>query len=291
MDFVRKFSWRFIALLIAGLTALAFTPLSVIGAKTDQLAVRQYSIALLICLFVGFFFKRLKWIQHIDTWLHEFGHAATVAMFGGIPKSIKLNQNSSGATSFAHSRLTPFRDLIISAAGPMGSMFTLLIGSMLVFKGQEVLLIGVVGFLVFLLLVSTVRTPFGWMVGILIWLSMAFTYSVKAGLIATIQFPYALDIYLGGFLGLASGVALRAALQRIRFHSVHGDEGKIAQHLHLPEVIVDWALVLLNAVLMFGILQYLDVGQAVAYLGDAYPDAKAKFDQLVEWFRTIPIFN
>jgi hypothetical protein len=291
MEFVRKFSWRFIALLLLGLVTLAFIPQTVLANQSDSIAIEQYSIALASCLFIGFFFKRLKWIQHIDTWLHEFGHAATVAMFGGLPKSIKLNQNSSGVTNFAHSRLTPFRDLIISAAGPLASLFTLLIGSMLVVKSQEVLLIGVVGFITFLVLISTVRTPFGWMVGILIWLSMAFTYAIKEGLIATIHFDYALDIYLGGFLGLATGVALRAALQRIRFHSSHGDEGKIAQHLHLPEVIVDWTLVILNAAVLFGVWQYLDVGQAIARLVDGSPELQAKLAQLFSWFKEIPIFN
>lgn len=291
MEFVRKFSWRFIALLLLGLVTLAFIPQTVLANQSDSIAIEQYSIALAGCLFIGFFFKRLKWIQHIDTWLHEFGHAATVAMFGGLPKSIKLNQNSSGVTNFAHSRLTPFRDLIISAAGPLASLFTLLIGSMLVVKGQEVLLIGVVGFITFLVLISTVRTPFGWMVGILIWLSMAFTYAIKEGLIATIHFDYALDIYLGGFLGLATGVAVRAALQRIRFHSAHGDEGKIAQHLHLPEVIVDWVLVILNASVLIGVWQYLDVGQAISSLVDSSPDVQAKLAQLFSWFKEIPIFN
>jgi hypothetical protein len=291
MEFVRKFSWRFIAVLLLGLVTLAFIPQTVLANQSDSIAIEQYSIALASCLFIGFFFKRLKWIQHIDTWLHEFGHAATVAMFGGLPKSIKLNQNSSGVTNFAHSRLTPFRDLIISAAGPLASLFTLLIGSMFVVKGQEILLIGVVGFITFLVLISTVRTPFGWMVGILIWLSMAFTYAIKEGLIATIHFDYALDIYLGGFLGLATGVALRAALQRIRFHSAHGDEGKIAQHLHLPEVIVDWALVILNAAVLFGVWQYLDVGQAIARLVDGSPELQAKLAQLFSWFKEIPIFN
>jgi hypothetical protein len=291
MEFVRKFSWRFTALLVLGLAALAFIPQTVVSSSTDSVAVRQYSLALLIGLFIGFFFKRLKWIQHIDTWLHEFGHAATVAMFGGLPKSIKLNQNSSGITNFSHSRLTPFRDIIISAAGPLASVFTLLVGSMLVAKSQEAILMGVVGFIIFLVLVSTVRSPFGWMVGILIWGSIAFTFAAKQGFIPTMHFAYALDIYLGSFLGLASGVALRAALQRIRFHSVHGDEGKIAQHLHLPEVIVDWSLILLNVAVLIGVLQFINTGQTISDLGESYPDLKHKLDELIQWFKSIPIFN
>jgi len=291
MDFVRKVSWRLIALLMLAISVLAFTPRSIISFPTSAESLKQYSLSLASCLFIGFFFRRLTWIRHIDTWLHEFGHATVVVLFGGMPKSIRLNQDSSGVTNFSYSKITPFRDIVISAAGPMASVFTLLLGSMLVVKGLEVVLLAVVGLFIFLLLVSTVRTPFGWVVGILIWASIAFTYSVKLGLIPTLIFPNALDIYLGCFLGLASGVSLRSTFQRIRFHSVHGDEGKIALRLHVPEVVVDWLLVILNAAVVFGVVLYLNVGATVSVVALSYPELQQKLDELIQWFKTIPILN
>jgi hypothetical protein len=106
-----------------------------------------------------------------------------------------------------------------------------------------------------------------------------------------LNFPPAPEVYLGAVLGLSSGVALRASFSRIRFHSIHGDEGKIAYHLRLPEVIVDWALALFNLAVVWLILDFLNIVPKINDFVNSTPEIRQKLDELLVWFQQIPIFN
>jgi len=293
MDYIRAFSWRLIVVSLASVLAIGFARQTESQAVGDSFGSKFFifNVTLSATFLIGFFSSKLRWIQHLDTWLHEFGHATTVTMFGGVPKSIKLNQDSSGVTSFRHGKLTPFRDILISAAGPTASSFALLFGVFLVKSGSSFWLLSIVCLITFLILVSTVRTSFGWMVGILVWLSLAVTYSISKGWLVNLYYPNAMDLYFGAFLGLATGVAIRASLRRIRVHGVHGDEGKIAAHLHLPEVLVDWGLVIVNIGIAIGVFQYLDVKGSAQQVITNYPEIQAKLAELVAWFGEIPLFK
>jgi hypothetical protein len=291
LDFVRKVSWRLITLILAGAAILALSPASFLSFASSEESQTALAWAVFIGVVIGFLFRKLRWFHHIDTWIHEFGHAAMVSAFGGLPKYIKLNQDSSGVTSFRHSKITPFRDIIISAAGPLASVMALHIGAVLASRGLAVPMLQVVAFVVLLVLISTVRSSFGWMVGILIWITMGVAVGLGGYLLLGLNFPPAPEVYLGAVLGLSSGVALRASFSRIRFHSIHGDEGKIAYHLRLPEVIVDWALALFNLAVVWLILDFLNIVPKINDFVNSTPEIRQKLDELLVWFQQIPIFN
>ena len=291
MDFVRKVSWRLITLILAGAAILALSPPAFLSLQSPEQNQTALAWTVLIGVVIGFLFRKLRWFHHIDTWIHEFGHAAMVSAFGGQPKYIKLNQDSSGVTSFRHSKITPFRDIIISAAGPLASVMALYIGAILASRGLTVFMLQVVAFIVLLVLISTVRSTFGWMVGILIWLTMGVAVGLGGYLMFGFHYGPAPEVYLGGVLGLSSGVALRASFSRIRFHSIDGDEGKIAYHLRLPEVLVDWALAIFNLLVVWLILDYLNVVPKINDFVNSTPELKQKLDELIVWVQAIPIFN
>ena len=291
MDFVRKVSWRLVTLILAGAAILALSPSAFLSLQSPELNQTALAWTVLIGVVIGFLFRKLRWFHHIDTWIHEFGHAAMVSAFGGQPKYIKLNQDSSGVTSFRHSKITPFRDIIISAAGPLASVMALYIGAILASRGLTVFMLQVVAFIVLLVLISTVRSTFGWMVGILIWLSMGVAVGLGGYLMFGFHYGPAPEVYMGGVLGLSSGVALRASFSRIRFHSIDGDEGKIAYHLRLPEVLVDWALAIFNLLVVWLILDYLNVVPKINDFVNSTPELKQKLDELIVWVQAMPIFN
>lgn len=291
MDFVRKVSWRLITLALLAAAILALSPPSFLSLPSPEQNQTALAWAVLIGVVIGFLFRKLRWFHHIDTWIHEFGHAAMVSAFGGLPKYIKLNQDSSGVTSFRHSKITPFRDIIISAAGPLASVMALYIGAVLSSRGLTILMLQVVAFIVLMVLISTVRSAFGWMVGILIWVTMALAVGMSGYLFLGFNYGPAPEVYLGAVLGLSSGVALRASFSRIKFHSIHGDEGKIAYHLRIPEVLVDWALAIFNLIVVWLILDFLNVVPKINDFVNSTPELKQKLDELLVWFQAIPIFN
>lgn len=214
-----------------------------------------------------------------------------VSAFGGLPKYIKLNQDSSGVTSFRHSKITPFRDIVISAAGPLASVMALYICAVVSSRGLTILLLQVVAFIVLLVLISTVRSAFGWMVGVLIWITIGLAVGMSGYLLLGLTYSPAPEVYLGAVLGLSSGVALRASFSRIRFHSIDGDEGKIAYHLRLPEVLVDWALAIFNLLLVWLILDFLNVVPKISNFINSTPELQQKLNELILWFQAIPIFS
>ena len=291
MEFVRKVSWRLITLILLAAAIIALSPPSFLGFQSPRENQVALSWTVFIGATIGFLFRKLRWFHHLDTWIHEFGHAAMVSAFGGQPKYIRLNQDSSGVTSFRHSKLTPFRDIVISAAGPLASVIALYICSVLAARGLAVPMMQVIAFVVLLVLVSTVRSSFGWMVGILIWITMGVAVGLGSYLLFGFHYGPAPEVYLGGVLGLASGVAVRASFSRLRFHSVDGDEGKIAYHLRVPEVLVDWALAIFNSLTVWLILDFLRVVPNIQAFVGSTPAIKQKIDELVIWFQAIPIFN
>jgi hypothetical protein len=291
LDFIRKLSWRLITLILLSAAILALSPPTFLSFKSSEESQVALAWTIFIGLIIGFLFRKLRWFHHIDTWIHEFGHAAMVSAFGGQPKYIKLNQDSSGVTSFRHSKITPFRDIIISAAGPLASVIALYICTVLSARGLATPMMQVIAFVVLLVLISTVRSSFGWMVGILIWITMGVAVGLGSYLLLGFHYGPAPEVYLGGVLGLSSGVALRASFSRIRFHSADGDEGKIAHHLRLPEVLVDWALAFFNTIVVWLILDFLSIVPKINDFVNSTPEIKQKLDELVVWFQAIPIFG
>lgn len=293
MDYIRTISWRLIAAVLVVLFVAAALGLQLpwLGSSVNSPISMEVNLCLVLTALIGFLFRSIRWIQHIDTWLHEFGHAAAVTFFGGVPKSIKLNQDSSGATNFRHNKLTPFREILISAAGPLASVFALFLVALVLKNDIQLTFLSAIGLIVFLVLVSTIRSSFGVMVGILLLISLAFTYGLSSGVFPALDYPLALDIYLSGFIGLATGVAVRSSLSRIRVHGPHGDEGKIAKQLKLPEVLVDWGLVIVNLAMVIGVFQYLEVPMSIDEAFVRYPEAQQKLSELMAWFGQIPLFK
>jgi len=289
VNFVRKAGWRLICLILAALVAVCYSPRNFLSAEMTQEQKSSYSVAVLLSLVIGFLFKRLRWFHHIDTWIHEFGHATMVTIFGGQPKYIKLNQDSSGVTSFRQTKFSPFRDVVISAAGPLASVFALYVSSMLVMRGLVLVELQTFAFVVLLVLISTVRSAFGWVVGILIWASMAVSVGLGLSAVLGLHFGAAPEVYVGAVLGLGAGVAIRASFSRLRFAGPNSDEGKISYHVHLPVSLVVWVLAAMNLFVVWSALSLVDLANwhGIGVLGSL--DIQREIQQLIAWVHSIKI--
>jgi hypothetical protein len=95
-------------------------------------------------------------------------------------------------------------------------------------------------------LITTVRSGFGWFVGILAALATGLCVALDGGHIPLIHTTNASLILLAASVSSAAGVGMREAIRRFKWDSPDGDEGKIAIALHVPEKLVDFAMTCLH---------------------------------------------
>jgi len=291
MNFVRKMGWRLIvAILLTGWATL-FLPVNLSLWTFSNIAETSLVSSLVFGLIVGFLLKRFRWIEHIDTWIHEFGHAAVGTFFGGVPESIKLNRDTSGVTSSRFRKLTRFKSIFISAAGPLATVVSLYLCIRLAAKGLSFVILPILAVIVLIVLISTVRSAWGWLVGILVWAGITFSFAAS-------QFPVfgffnssAKEIFLGAILGAASGVALRASISRLRMHGGDGDEGNIAHHLRVPEILVDLTILVMHVAIIWSTLSFLNVVPRVSELVSSSPEFQIKFQEITTWIQSLPIWK
>ena len=283
MDFIRKLGWRLVVLILLSGWVVNFTSTSNISESTQT----SLAVSVVAGFGFGFLFRRLRWIQHIDTWIHEFGHAAAATLFGAVPQSIRLNQDSSGVTNYKFKKMTGFREIVISAAGPMATVTALYLCVSMANKGLAFYMLPVIGFVVLVVLVSTVRSGFGWLVGILIWVTIGLAFVVSELPIIGYYNAAAKEIYLGALLGIGSGVALRASFTRLRMHGGDGDEGKIAARLHVPEGLVDFSIFLLHIAVIWLAMSQLSVSTRLPDYVAQTPELQTKVQEVIDWIRTL----
>lgn len=274
--FVRRITWVFIALLtVFFFVQSVFPPFESVLTKLPDNSQRTIGLTAVIAFAIGFLFRRIKWIQHIDTWIHEFGHAVTATFFGGVPKSIKLNSDSSGVTHFKPGkRLGPFRAVLIAAAGPMASSITFFVAMVFTERGQAANVMLVSSFIVLLVLLTTMRNFFGWLVGMVVLAALVFITSTATGWLVGPSHLVIQGSFLAAFTGVGSGVALRYSLKSIKTRNPYSDEQRIASVIRFPKFLIDLGLVAANVAFVAAAFQLFEVPSLVT---GVVTDLLAKF--------------
>lgn len=244
-DFLRRQVWRLNVLVIAALAGLASTPKLIerTAINLHPADKNLFVVAAISGLAAGFLFSGSKWLASLDTWLHEYGHAVVAAGMGGKPSKIKLAKDMSGLTNFTFRSNWKFRSVLVSAAGPMASMFAFVIATKLALAGTSRFFLLVVFGIILSVLFTTVRSGFGWFVGLLASAITGVSVALDGGHVPGFQTTNASLIVLAISVSSAAGVGLRESMRRFRWDSADGDEGKIAAALHVPEKLVDFLFV------------------------------------------------
>ena len=250
----RRFVWFIVVVLVIALIVqAALPPFDFMSHPLELEQLKTVAIAAGFSVAFGFLFRRVRWIQHIDTWLHEFGHAVTAAALGAAPSKIRLNSDSSGVTHFTPgARINKLKLVLLSAAGPTASTITFLVAVIFTVRGQAAEILLVSSLIVIKVLLSTVRSLFGWLVGLLVWGSMVLVTSLTSGWFLGDNRYMIQGLFLTVLTGVAAGVALRASVSMLRVNGPSLDEGSIAANMRVPETLVDLFMITFNA----GIIAY-----------------------------------
>ena len=286
---VRRIAWLVVSLAVIFFFVQAVVPpAGAILRPLDKDVLDSVLLVATVAFLFGFLFRRVRWIQHIDTWIHEFGHAVTASLLGGVPTKIQLNKDSSGATHFSPTqRPSKFKFFFVCAAGPLASTITFFIAMIFTSRGQAANVMLVSSAIVLLVLVTTVRSVWGWFVGLLVWGTMVFVTSLANDWFLGPSHFLIQGSFLAAMTGIAAGVATRASIRMMRVNGPYGDEGKIAAILRLPEGLVDFMIVVINigfATLAFAALGVFGEGYftttAPALLSDV-------FNQIQSWITSL----
>lgn len=264
--FIRRITWLFIAVLtVFFFVQSVFPPFESVLTRLPDSTRKTIGVTAATAFLVGFLFRRLRWVQHIDTWIHEFGHAVTATFFGGVPRSIKLNSDSSGVTHFKPGkRIGPFRSVLISSAGPMASSITFFVAMIFTERGQASNVMLVSSFIVLLVLLTTMRSAFGWLVGVLVLAGLVLITSTSTGWLVGPSYQVLQGGFLACFTGVGSGVALRYSLKAVRNRNPYSDEQRVASVMRIPKFVVGLGLVAANLAFVLAVFQLFALPQLIA---------------------------
>lgn len=231
-------------LVIAALGGLASSPKLIerTAINLHPADKNLFVVAAVSGLAAGFLFSSSKWLASLDTWLHEYGHAVVAAGLGGKPSKIKLSKDMSGLTNFSFKSNWKFRSVLVSAAGPLASISAFVVATQLALAGTSRFFLLVVFGIILSVLFTTVRSGFGWFVGLLAAAVTGVSVALDGGHVPGFQTTNASLIVLAISVSSAAGVGLRESMRRFRWSSADGDEGKIAAALHVPEKLIDFLL-------------------------------------------------
>jgi hypothetical protein len=249
-DFSRRLVWRLNVLVIVSLIGLASSP-KLISYTAINLHPADKNLFVIVAasgFAAGFVFPRIKWLASLDTWLHEYAHAVTAASLGGRPSKIRLAKDMSGLTNFTFRSNWRFRAVLVSAAGPLASIVTLVVATRMALAGTSRFFLLMVFAIILSVLITTVRSGFGWFVGILAALATGLCVAADGGHIPLLHTSNASLILLAVSVSSAAGVGMREAIRRFRWDSADGDEGKIAAAMHVPEKLVDFLITCIHLV-------------------------------------------
>jgi hypothetical protein len=251
-DFLRRQVWRMNVVVILALSSLATSPKLIERTAINLHPADKdiFVIAAISGLAAGFIFSSSKLLASLDTWLHEYGHAVVAAGLGGKPSKIKLARDMSGLTNFTFKRNWKFRAVLVAAAGPLASIFALVVATRMALAGTSRFFLLVVFGVILSVLFTTVRSGFGWFVGLVAAAVTGLSVALDGGHVPGIQTTNASLIVLAISVSSAAGVGLRESMRRFRWSSADGDEGKIASALHVPEKLVDFFFVCIH---LFGL--------------------------------------
>lgn len=247
-DFLRRLVWRLNVVVIASLAGLASSPKLIerTAINLHPADKNLFVIAAMSGLAAGFFFSRSRLLASLDTWLHEYGHAVVAAGLGGKPTKIKLAKDMSGLTNFNFKSNWKLRAVIVSAAGPLASIFAFVIATRMALAGTSRFFLLVVFGVILAVLFTTVRSGFGWFVGLLAAAITGLSVALDGGHVPGFQTTNASLLVLAISVSTAAGVGFRESMRRFRWTSADGDEGKIAAALHVPEKLIDFLFVCLH---------------------------------------------
>lgn len=268
---MRRLLWIVIVFVLLGLVAGAIWPEQVLRASgaPGKTSTDNTGLILAIALAFGFVFLRFKWAHHLDTLIHEFGHALVAALLGGEPKAIRLNTDTSGVTHFAMRKPGRLKALLTSAAGPLASAVTLVVGASYIQAGRASIFLLAAVVVLALVLISTMRNVWGWVVGMATSAALVASVFISTGFWPGLYLPGADGYVVAGITGVAAGIAFRQTVRRRKFASNASDEGHIARATRLPLRFVHFLLAITNFALIIGslhIIAVIDLARTPAYV-------------------------
>lgn len=271
---MRRLLWIIIDVAVALLIAGAIWPAQVLGARSfptsAPLDISGFVLAGAIVF--GFVFLRFKWAHHLDTLIHEFGHAAVAALLGGTPKAIKLNTDTSGVTHFAMRKPGRLKSLLTSAAGPLASAVCVAIGASYLQAGRASIFLLFAVLIVGLVLLSTMRNLWGWVVGLAISAVLVASVFASTGFVPGLSIPGADGIVVAVITGVAAGIALRQSVRRRKYASNASDEAHVSRASGMPLPFVHFLLAATNfalIVLALNVTGTIDIDRVPEYAQSA----------------------
>lgn len=161
----RNFLWLIISYSL--ITATIFDPLKLLGSSMERVSLAfnsNIAIGLVVAFFLGIITKS-KILKGSSTLIHEFGHAIAIGLTGGSVHSLRMEVDTSGSTSWSGNP-SRFTVALVSIAGPLANAFVLMAVMSALQKGFVVeALFGISAVLV-LVLFTSVRNLWGWMISI-----------------------------------------------------------------------------------------------------------------------------
>ena len=246
---MRSLIWRLIGLGMLGVLVFGWKQLDALPAA-ESVRSGLTPLLLVAASAGGFFLRSVFLVGIVDTWIHEFGHAATSGLFGGTPDSIRIHADQSGLTELrgGAGRLA---DILVSAGGPCASVAALIGVCGWVAAGLTKELLAGLAVVVAVVLVTTVRNTVGWLVGLAVLGLMMGGAAILFGKVAAPPLPLSVPQILVAVTAMSAGNALGCSLRNVGRNGGGCDECQIGAAMHLPEVLVDLAMVSINAFVLY----------------------------------------
>jgi hypothetical protein len=209
----------------------------------------------LAALFVGFVMPIRK-LHTPETLNHEVGHAFAAALMGFSVRLIRVEKDTSGVTHFT-GKVSRFRSLIISAAGPLGTVSFFVFTAALISGNNAILWILFSLVSTVLITITTVRSLWGWIssaivvaaLGQSLWASI----QIGSGNFGNVTFgiwstsTWNLAILISAY---CCGISLKYSIHCRKPRSESQDEARVGRALGVHPTIGGHLILILNATLI-----------------------------------------
>lgn len=259
MQAIRNLIWRLFSFSYIGIFVFLFLVGQKLTGLVDPMS-KEVMIAVYASLIIGFL-NPTKFLQSIDTFVHEVGHAMTASIAFGSIYFIKVHRDSNGVTFWSRRNHGRIVTAFVSASGPLASVIFFAVTARLVSLGLTSTWILGLMVATALITITTIRNFWGWLTGIALlvlgyWmLFKGFSFSLAPAALGSvdIQVTSAVSAILC-VAALNVGISIRYSLGNRIPRGENQDEYRFGRAIFLGPVIGGNLLVLLElAILMVGL--------------------------------------
>jgi len=253
---LRNLTWRLIAITFIGLLTYSLLPLFVNGASGFTPLPVTTLYGTFAALAVGFVMP-IKQLKTPETLNHEVGHGLAASLMGLSIRFIRVEKDTSGVTQF-NGNISRFRSLIVSAAGPLGTVSFFVFTAALIAGNKAILWILFALVATLLITLTTIRSLWGWISAALVIaaLGQSLWESIQIGSdsIGNVTFgiwatsTWNLAILIAAY---CCGISLKYSIQCRRPRSESQDEARVGRALGMHPTIGGHLILLLNILLIF----------------------------------------